>query len=90
MLSLFEGDGITVGVGGGSAKLLLDGVTGKVNPELLFVNESREAEDVEVTKFASDLVRNTVADVICLSPSNIILLAPLPSDAKDGTFPVWA
>lgn len=81
---------MTVGVGGGSAKLLLDGVTGKVNPELLFVDESRETEVVDVNKFSSDLFRNTVVDVIRLSPSNIILLAPLPSDVKAGTFPVWA
>lgn len=80
---------MTVGVGGGSAKLLLDGVTGKVNPELLFVDESRETEVVDATKFSSDLFRNIV-DVIRLSPSNIILLAPLPSDVKDGTFPVCA
>jgi len=63
-----------VGVGGGSEKLLLDGVTRKVNPELLFVDESRETEVVDATKFSSDLFRNIV-DVICLSPSNIILLA---------------
>lgn len=90
MLPLFEGDGTTVGVGGGSAKLLLDGVTGKVNPELFFVDETRETEVVDVTKFSSDLFRNTVVDVVCLSPSNTILLAPLPSVVKDGTFPAWA
>jgi hypothetical protein len=85
VLPLSEGYGMTVGVGGGSVKLVLDGVTGKVNPELLFVDDSIETKVVEVTAFSSTLLLNTIY-VICLSPSNIILLAPFPSEVEGGTF----